>query len=99
LQQIDAGVPPEQAVQELAPALSPAAVEAAVRLAALCSYDFTCLAIVLSGLASDSVIERAEFLKYSVRSQPDPNALAAGLLGVELPPPSATVAPPVEGQS
>jgi len=87
LQQCDVGIPAEVAIRELAPGLSPQAVDSARRLVGLCAFDFACLAMALSGLASDESLGRAEFPEPPPRPvRPTPDELAAELLGFELPP-------------
>ena len=69
------------------PSLSPQAVDSARRLVGLCAFDFACLAMALSGLASDESLGRAEFPEPPPRPvRPTPDELAAELLGFELPP-------------
>jgi hypothetical protein len=94
----DLGLDPVKIIHEVAPGLSPVAVDAARRLAGLCGFDFACLALVLSGLASDAIIGGAEIPEPPARpDRKTPDELAADLLGLELPPalepPSATVVP------
>jgi hypothetical protein len=47
LQRTDLGLDPAAVVQELVPTLSPIAVESAVRLPGLCSFDYALLASIL----------------------------------------------------
>jgi hypothetical protein len=60
LQRLDLGLDPVAVVREAAPTLSALAVESAVRLAGLASFDYACLAIVLAGLADDSLLKTTE---------------------------------------
>lgn len=78
LQRLDLGLDPVAVVREVAPTLSPLAVESAVRLAGLASFDYACLAIVLAGLADDSLLETAEIPEPPVRPyRPTPDEVAA----------------------
>jgi hypothetical protein len=99
-QRIDVGLDPAAAVRELTPTLSSIAVESAVRLAGLASFDFAALSIVLAGLAEDSLLETAEIPEPPARPyRPTPDEVAAEWLLRDLSAPSssATEAPTPEG--
>jgi hypothetical protein len=89
---IDLGLDPVQIIHDVAPGLSPAAVDAARKLADLAAFNPTCLSLTLAGLAPDEILEAAEFPEPpSRRYRKTPDELAAELLGVELP---AALEPP-----
>jgi len=89
---IDLGLDPFKVIHEVAPGLSPAAVDAARKLADLAAFNHTCLSLTLAGLAPDEILEAAEFPEPPARRhRKTPDELAAELLGVELP---AAVKPP-----
>jgi hypothetical protein len=81
LQRLDLGLDPVAVVRDVAPTLSPLAVESAARLAGLASFDFACLAVVLAGLADDSVLRGAEIPQAPARpSRPSPEQIAEALM-------------------
>jgi hypothetical protein len=93
LQRCDVGIPVEVAIRELAPTLSPAAVDAARKLAELTAFHFASTAMVLTGLVPDSPLEVAEIPEPPARpARRGPDEIAA--VGARRPGcPSAPVAP------
>jgi hypothetical protein len=91
LQRCDIGLDPTSAVKELAPTLSPIAVEAARRLVELCSFNFTATALILSGLVSDEDLEVAEIPEPPARpTRRTPDEIASEWLLRDPAAPSAT---------
>jgi len=89
---IDLGLDPVKIIHEVAPGLSPVAVDAARKLAIEVAFNYTCLSLTLAGLAPDEILEAAEFPEPPARRyRKTPDELAAELLGVELP---AALEPP-----
>jgi len=92
---IDLGLDPVQIIHDVAPGLSPVAVDAARKLALEAAFNHTCLSLTLAGLAPDEILEAAEFPEPPARRyRKTPDELAAELLGVELP---AALEPPATG--
>src|SRR5712664_4059648 len=91
LQRCDIGLDPTSVVKELAPTLSPIAVEAARRLVELCAVNFTATALILSGLVPDEALEVAEIPEPPARqTRRTPDEIAADWLLGYLTAPSAT---------
>lgn len=78
LQRCDVGIPVEVAIRELAPTLSPAAVDATRKLAELTAFHFASTAMVLTGLVPDSLLEVAEIPEPPARpARRGPDEIAA----------------------
>ena len=60
LQRLDLGLDPAAIVRDLAPSLSPLAVQAAAQLAQLALFDFAALSLLLSGVVPDATLEDLE---------------------------------------
>ena len=94
LQRLDLGLDPVTVIREVVgPTLSPVAVEAARRLVEHCAFHFAATALVLAGLADNSLLEVAEIPEPPARpSRPTPDDVAAEWLLRDLGAP-ATEAP------
>ena len=67
LQMLDLGLDASEIIREVAPGLSPVAVEAAAQLANLAAFDHAALSLLLAGLVPDATLAGLEIREAPAR--------------------------------